>query len=546
MSNGAQVPWGQYRKTPEKKNPWEKYRRHARPPIGTPGVHTETVISPQAPPMSASRRFIEGMATESGNVMGMPKAIWQAFSMEPQTDEETGYLEAMKVAPRPPGMSPQMMLGIKRMFVDPAVETGGEAVEALKEGEYAKGTLYGLAAPLPGVNVAVPEIYEASEAGDVAGAMGRGLVFGGLIALAEPRVRTRIAKAAKKLGAVAETRLNLRRTKLAKAELTEVASPTPKNMKQFQADLEIGLNDLTEGIREQGGFKTEGGKRVAELSDIANRRAQSIWKEGHEPMIRRHAQVPVDVDGMRTRILGEIERADRLTAPAESFRAQKWAEFAFRDPMNLTAADNMIRRLNAAMKNLPEKYGDIGKRIRQRAVEALRAEVDRTLELRGEPGVRELNRRFGAMRNIADTFERRIKWAETVAAHPITKSFAARHALTAAAGGILGGPGGALVVPAITAGSEMAIAARRAPGAKLGRAGKRLVRSQPPQAIAPDIAHQIPMRRLTEGSTRLGVGEIPSGVRGLEPRSIVIRDPKTGRFKKIYLGETVGEMMKAH
>lgn len=571
MSTTPQFDWAKFGAKPTRESSpafdWSRFT-HTGPGRVAP--------APPVPPVaSASARLVAGMERGAKSVLDAPRAIYEAATAPPTTPEEERLSRS------------GLALPFNRLLVDPQAQVEKRAREAAEKGQTTKSMFLSAAAGIPIGGPIAAGIYETAESGDTAGAIGEGLFMGALISLGEPKVRAGIKTGAARVGRGVKGALDTRRIQLASQELADVAKPTPRKFEAFKRDVETALPDIAEAVREQG-IKLKGNERVAELRDIVQARADKIWNEGHKPMIERQAGAPMNVEAIKRRALAEIAQEDVRVSPGPARIARHWAEQAFKKPLNVRTADNMIRRLNAEIKTLPEIYGNIGKRVRQKAVEALRKELDATLERHGEAGVRDVNRRYGALRNIAATISNRVKAAELNP--PPGLSDLTKHPFKTGAGAILGAGAGGLEGAA--AGGAFGLSAgmlsdlykiRRAPGAKAARAAKRLGKTSLRATPRPLPAH-VPLRALLPeraGGFNLGAGELApqasmrvttgpplisrqrllsertsfdlgAGELGLprtrvsKARSRVVRDPKTGRFKRVYTSEPLSSLLRAH
>ena len=540
MSAGAQIKWDEKpAPSAELDIQWDKPT-----PAIPPGFGVHEGPGRVAPPLpeSTTAGIAGGITKFAQDIVGLPGAAWKALTDPPKTPEEA----VMHLMPGGAGQ-----IAAKRMFVDPGVEVAGRARESAERGETAKSMFQSVAAGVPIAGPLAADVYEMAESGDTSGAVAYGLLHTLALGAASPKVRAGAGRAVSRGRAFAEGTLDLRRIQLAKQELSNVAKPPrgPKSV-DFMRDVETALPDIAEAMRKRG-LKTKGNERVAELRDTLREEATQLWDEGHAPMVERHAQVPVNYKAIAKKAMREIAPADVKISQSRVNLARKWIKQAFSEPLNVQTADSMIRRLNAELKILEPKFGDVGKRVRRAALKGLREQIDVTLERMGETGVKEINRRWGALDNIAKTIEKQIKAAEAASQIPsgILPHIIA-HPVRAGAGGIVGGLAAGGPGMALGAGIDIGrgIMRRRAtPGATAARAMKRLGRSTLRPSVQPEA---IPRKLLPPPSTRI-MPEVPrpaSGVRGLEARSRVVRDPKTGRFKKIYTSEptTIEELMSAH
>lgn len=165
-----------------------------------------------------------------------------------------------------------------------------------------------------------------------------------------------------------------------------------------KADLaEIGRSGAGKGK----GFKTA--DAYHKLADKIEERQDEMWQKGHEEPVSRNAKVPVNEKQVVAAGKRELTDAARRTNPHEAKAAEEWLA-GIDQPTNLKTADDMVREINGDLKKQGphNPYGALQVRVRQAVVKALRNEIDRTLIDQGETGVKEVNRRWGALDTVAN------------------------------------------------------------------------------------------------------------------------------------------------
>lgn len=198
------------------------------------------------------------------------------------------------------------------------------------------------------------------------------------------------------------------------SKLTSVARPSSANT-EFHGDLETALPDIAEVQRETP-LEAKGNERIREFAEKTRARADRVWQESHNPGIERHADAPINHQRLSSAGMRTLTDEARDASPEEARSAEKWIQESVNKPRTLKSADKFLRELNSDTKGSFNRYGPLMLRVKTMVADALRDEIDRTLEDSGERGVREANRRWGALKSIADTMERRANPAEVAEA----------------------------------------------------------------------------------------------------------------------------------
>ena len=297
-------------------------------------------------------------------------------------------------------------------------------------------------------------------------------------------------------------------------------------------------------------------------------------------------------DFIETNPLASVRRAlsgnPRSSAMQEGIKAV--SDLGLDKPLTVAQADAIRLQLNAENKAVLKKNNydvstarraDPAFAAREAASEALRDGVYNKLEARGVEGVRELRLDEGALLQFRNAVNNQIfagdrAVAGTGASGPVRRMVGRGVRLgSTAAGATVAGPtgavGGAMIGEEL---SRMVSRPNATRDAIVAKVFERLNTGQTPQFPAmpkrPVIRGELPAparpmqsapdsSRVTTGEAALGdfkvyptppqrllnapprpMGAKPdaSGVSVIEARGIVVRDPKTGRFKRVYTTET--------
>jgi hypothetical protein len=309
----------------------------------------------------------------------------------------------------------------------------------------------------------------------------------------------------------------------------DLAGKTPADL-EFTKTLGTVRADIADVARNSG-FAEKGNARVGEFQQMLDERAHEIWREEHQPQVERHAEMPINHEAIAERAKAAISPADRANNPAGARAADRWIDSALSEDAigTIGKADDMLRRINAEIPNLPEPFKNIGKQVRNAAARGLRSEIETGLTSAEEAGVHGPNTRWGALREISNAVERKLNAA---ANKPLSAWDVARSARTPmveggiVGGGIgaaIGGPTGAAIGGGIggTVGATGSIIhdIRMEPGGRIARAMRGLGKTslQPETVGVPSYVGQKPAGLLTAGATPAGwtdtSGPIPAAER---------------------------------
>lgn len=260
------------------------------------------------------------------------------------------------------------------------------------------------AAKATGVNL--PAMEHAADIGDTAGVVSEAAV---------PALEAAIPEAGHQFmepGAVGGKWLeNRRQTRGASNVVEGLDTPGGKGgvrADKMQEDVEVAKGDLAD-IQRESPISGKDGKAHAETVEKIEDRMEKLWDEGHKPGIERHKDAPINHQALVDAATAEITPEAADAAPGEAQAAQKWITEQVAKPRTLGSADNLIREINADLKSpgAENRYGPLQVRAKQAVVRALRTEVDRVLTESGEQGVKDVNRRYGALGNIAGRMNER-------------------------------------------------------------------------------------------------------------------------------------------
>ena len=150
---------------------------------------------------------------------------------------------------------------------------------------------------------------------------------------------------------------------------------------------------------------------------------EDLWDTYHKGPVARNANLPIEPQTVASQARAVLtpEAVDAIgpSGDRQARNLNRWIDTKLNQPRSLSSADKMIRELNddleKASASASSPYGQLEIRVKQAAVNGLRDEVDRVLTSPtvGETGVRDVNQRYGALRNV---LERTIKAAAGEAA----------------------------------------------------------------------------------------------------------------------------------
>lgn len=284
-------------------------------------------------------------------------------------------------------------------------------------------------------------------------------------------------------------------------------------------------------------------------------------------------------------ILRRVARMPGVSAADRAAALKVIADYGLNKPRSLADSESLRIRLNAENRSTLEGSGVRQRNAvltnpvyvaRQEAANQLRDEIYGALEQRGVQGIRDLRLSEGsiiALRDKADPLTRGLRGESTVArtgetSLPRRLVQRVAPAVGAGAGASIGGPPGAAVGAELGRDLTYGLTTKNmSKNALLERAFRQSFTSSPVMSVQRIVPRgpgqsatsgrpRLPPPSLPSASTgpalppappappaQLGPGARPmpapenSGVTGAPAKSIVVRDPRTGRMRRIYISE---------
>lgn len=186
-------------------------------------------------------------------------------------------------------------------------------------------------------------------------------------------------------------------------EAAELAGKQAPDAVNLARDFELAKKDLAT-IERNTPVAAKGSAgtftRAKNMIDYANQ----LWDEGHAAPVSRNINRPTNpatlVDAGNKVLTPGVADAD----PAGARRARTWIANQVNKPRSLGAVDEFLRELNNDIQApaAKEAYGNTFLRVKSAVAQAARQEIENTLVTAGETGVRDVNMRYTAIRNMAD------------------------------------------------------------------------------------------------------------------------------------------------
>jgi hypothetical protein len=346
------------------------------------------------------REAISAIPRAARSVATMPVGIAKAALAPPQNPEELGLSVI-------PGAAGDVAIAAKRMLYDPAVQEHEAAGRSFQNSldptrtmknraaDLGAGLIHSIAQFTPIVGPWVGNKVSEAEQGHIGAGPEFGLEYGGF-------------KAVPEIGGKAIEKFHDYRTNPAtgiekyKAAMDFPSGKGGQRATAGNADVDVTAKDLAE-IQRQSPMK---GKKAADIhqhAEAIDAHQQRIWDEAHKPQIQRWESDPIDHDYVGSEARKALPAEGSDASPEETTRAKKWIDEVAAKPRTLTEADDFQRRINDDIKGKPfGTYGRTEIMARQLAAKANRQAIDNVLISRGEPGVLEFNRRWGALDNLKE------------------------------------------------------------------------------------------------------------------------------------------------
>jgi hypothetical protein len=278
--------------------------------------------------------------------------------------------------------------------------------------------------------------------------------------------------------------------RLGTQDVFRAASPSADNP-AFRERLSIAAPDLAE-IQRQTPLRTSGGfvnpdYRIREFTTNANNYLDDLWNNQRMPQIDRNANAVRSLDPIKQSIFSSISDLDRENYPG-AVQAINRKIMAMPDTENLAQLNDRLREVNAQRNSYrgmtPQERAAAN--ITSPQMDALNAEhqalqqvISSELANRGEAGVHDFDKRYGALSEVRDSLQDQMNPAEATRLLDQVKAWVS--------------PGG-------SAGIHQRIPMMASPGRTLESGLQRLARSslQTPATPAPNpprIAGQLPAPR---------------------------------------------------
>jgi hypothetical protein len=186
-------------------------------------------------------------------------------------------------------------------------------------------------------------------------------------------------------------------------EAAELAGKGAPDKVNASSDLDMAHKDLAQ-IERQSPVTQKGSagtfQRAKNMIDYANQ----LWEDGHQAPISRNVNRPINPKSLTDAGQSVLTEGAVDADPAGARRSRTWLTNQMSKPRSLGAADELLRELNNDIEApaAQERYGNTFLRVKSAVAKALRSEIENTLGAAGETGVKDVNTRYGAIRNLAD------------------------------------------------------------------------------------------------------------------------------------------------
>jgi hypothetical protein len=191
----------------------------------------------------------------------------------------------------------------------------------------------------------------------------------------------------------------------------------PEQGKTALNNINIAKGDLAEIGRDITGSRqglvnrvtgAKGAERLHDLAERIDRHSNDLWDKYHKPVIEKYGSDPVNSKAMVRAATSKLTKASTQVNSTEARAALKWIKEQD-TPTDLGTLDEKIRHINDDIKSKASgksPYGPQNIAVRKAYVQAARAEVERVLQARGEAGILQVNKRYGALRSLQDHIEK--------------------------------------------------------------------------------------------------------------------------------------------
>jgi len=170
---------------------------------------------------------------------------------------------------------------------------------------------------------------------------------------------------------------------------------------KLAGDLKLVQPELAE-IQRSAPIKAKGSEGMFELAGKIYDHMDRLWQQAHAEPIQRNAQYPIDnqavVSAGRKVLSRELLESDPTAKAANDFLERISGD------RNVKSADDLVRYLNEDLKSpaAQTSYGAAQNLVKKAVLQELRKQIDRALIDNNEQGVKDWNRKWGALDNVSD------------------------------------------------------------------------------------------------------------------------------------------------
>ncbi len=255
---------------------------------------------------------------------------------------------------------------------------------------------------LGGIPIAGPQIVNAMEGKDIPTQLGRTAQIVAPMFLGGETETPRLTTAAdiEQIGNTPQALARTAGNEGIMKSLRPAAKLGDTQAEKFGANLSAAESDISQLAREHP-LQSKGPQRFMEAAENFQNQADTIRKENIEPLEQQFGHLPVNMDAVRQAAQKAITNSG--ADPAGTRAAMRWVNGL--GEKNVSDAVTLRMDLNKMVKEQFGKLTGPAMEARKAAVMELRNQIDAALESTGNPGIKDANRRAGALDAMADRLQ---------------------------------------------------------------------------------------------------------------------------------------------
>ena len=365
------------------------------------GSSAPPMVAPSTPP------GVERMSRGFGNAGAFPWDKWK------EAGKAFLGIDEPAAPPKPPGLADILGGPLYSSVLEPSIEASNRGIETAKQPGFGNKVKGAAEYAVGGIPLAGPQIVNAMESKTMPQMLGRTAQAALPLALGgeEPGPRMTTGGDVETIG----TTPRALASKEGQANLVQAMKPParPGNaaVKSLQQDVGATARDISQMARENPLQiqrplthllrQKPTPDNVFEMAGNFDKAANQLEQTNVFPALQKYGHLPVNMQTVREAGLNALRRTG--ADPNGERAAENWITSL--SDRNISEAVKLREDLNRLTENKFGKLSAPEVEVQKAVVRELRTQIDAALESTGTPGIKESNRRIGALRAQADRLE---------------------------------------------------------------------------------------------------------------------------------------------